>query len=97
MSWLSKGLKKVERGISHAIPHQHSADRRAANYAAKEQIALYKAQKEALEKEGKRIEEDRAVTKEKIARKQISAGRRAYRQPGFMEEASTGYGDSLGR
>jgi hypothetical protein len=51
MSWLSKGLKGIERGISNAIPHTHSEERRAAIAAAKEQIDYYKDAKEKLDKQ----------------------------------------------
>lgn len=96
MSKLSKWLKSAERAISNVIPHQHSADRRAANQAVAEQIDYYQKQKEEIAKESKRVEEDRAAEKQKIAQKQIRSARRAYRAPGFMDEASTGYSDTLG-
>jgi len=96
MSWLSKGLKKAERAISNAIPHQHSADRRAANQAAKEQIDFYQKQKAEMEKESTRVENERNEQKEKINKKQIKSARRAYRAPGFLDEQSSGYNDTLG-
>ncbi len=96
MSWLSKGLKKAEKWVSNHIPHQHSADRRAANQAVSEQISYYQQQKEELAKESARVEEDRAAEKKKIATKQIKSARHAYRAPGFMDEANGGYTDKLG-
>ena len=96
MSKLSKWLKKAEKAISNVIPHQHSADRRQANEAVAEQISYYKTQKEEIAKESKRVDEDRAAEKSKIAQKQIRSARRAYRAPGFMDEASSGYSDTLG-
>lgn len=96
MSKLSKWLKKAEHAISNAIPHQHSADRRAANEAVAQQIDYYKTTKEEIQKESKRVEEDRNTEKQKIAQKQIKSARRAYRAPGFMDEASSGYNDTLG-
>ena len=96
MSWLSEGLKKIEHVISNAIPHQHSADRRAANQAAKEQIDFYQQQKAAMEKEAMRVEQERKEQKERINRKQIQSARRAYRAPGFLDEESSGYTDKLG-
>lgn len=96
MSKLSKWLKKAERAISNAIPHQHSADRRAANQAVAEQIDYYQKQKEEMAKESKRVEDERTAEKQKISEKQIRSARRAYRSPGFMDEASTGYSDTLG-
>lgn len=96
MSKLSKWLKKAERAISNVIPHQHSADRRAANQAVAEQIDYYQKQKEELAKESKRVEDERTAEKQKISEKQIRSARRAYRSPGFMDEASTGYSDTLG-
>jgi len=96
MSKLSKWLKKAEKAISNVITHQHSADRRAANQAVAEQIDYYKKAKEEIAAESKRVEEDRASQKDKIAKKQIKSARHAYRAPGFMDEASSGYNDTLG-
>ncbi len=96
MSKLSKWLKKAERAISNVIPHQHSEDRRLANGAMTEQIDYYQKAKAEMEKESKRVEEARTTEKAKIAKKQIRSARHAYRAPGFMDEASTGYGDTLG-
>lgn len=96
MSWLSKGLKKAEKWISNHIPHQHSADRRAANQAVAEQVDYYQKQKEELAKESTRVEQERTQEKQKIATKQIKSARRAYRAPGFMDEPSSGYSDKLG-
>ncbi len=96
MSKLSKWLKKAERAISNAIPHQHSADRRAANQAVSEQIEYYHKAKEEMETESKRVEDERTKEKTKIAKTQIKSMRRAYRAPGFMDEASGGYSDTLG-
>jgi hypothetical protein len=96
MSNLSKWLKKAEKAISNAIPHQHSADRRAANQAVAEQIDYYQKQKDEMAKESKRVEDERATEKAKIDKKQIKSMRRAYRAPGFMEEANSGISDTLG-
>lgn len=96
MSKLSKWLKKAERAISNVIPHQHSADRRAANQAVAEQIDYYQKQKEEMAKESKRVEDERNAEKQKVSEKQIRSARRAYRSPGFMDEASSGYSDKLG-
>ena len=96
MSKLSKWLKKAEKAISNTIPHEHSEDRRAVNQAVAEQIDYYKKQKDEMAKESKKIEEDRATEKNKISEKQIRSARRAYRAPGFMDEESSGYSDTLG-
>lgn len=96
MGTLGKWLKKVEKKISNIIPHQHSADRRAANQAVAEQIDFYRTQKNTMTKESMRVEEDRNTEKTKISKKQIKSARHAYRAPGFMDEASSGYGDTLG-
>jgi len=95
MSKLSKFLHKAEKKISNAIPHQHSADRRAANEAAAQQIEYYKTAKDTMEKETQRVESEREAEKTKISQKQIRSARRAYRTPGFMEEAQGGYGETL--
>ena len=96
MSKLSKWAKKMERKISAAIPHEHSADRRAANQAAAEQIDYYQKAKEEMAAEATRVESERMTEKQKIAQKQIKSMRRAYRAPGFMDEASQEYTDTLG-
>jgi DNA-binding protein H-NS len=96
MSKLSKWLKKAEQAVSNAIPHQHSADRRAANQAVAEQMEYYKTAKETMTKESDRVEAERNRTNAKIDKKQIKSARHAYRAPGFMDEASTGYSDTLG-
>jgi len=96
MSWLSKGFKGIERGISNAIPHQHSADRRAANQAVAEQIDYYQKAKDEMAAESKRVEDERAAGKKKIAEKQIKGMQRAYRSPGFLEETSSNLSNKLG-
>jgi len=96
MSTLSKWLKKAEKFVSNIIPHQHSADRRAANAAAAEQIAFYKEQKDMMTKEATRLEGEREQEKRRIAQKQIRSMRRAYRAPGFMESAGSGLSDTMG-
>lgn len=95
MSKLSKGLKKVEKKISNIVPHQHSEDRRLANQEVSEQIDLYKKQKELMDSEAKRVEFERKQQQDKVSRKQISSARHAYRQPGFMDEQSSGYDNTL--
>lgn len=96
MSTLSKWLKKAEKAISNVIPHQHSADRRAANAAMAEQISFYKEQKDMMTKEATRLESERDSEKKKIAQRQIKSMRRAYRAPGFMDSAGNELSDTLG-
>ncbi len=96
MSKLSKWLKGAEKAVSNAIPHQHSADRRAANEAVSEQIEYYKTSKAEMAAEKERVEGERKTEKAKIAKKQIKSARRAYRAPGFMDEATSDYGETLG-
>jgi len=96
MSKLSRWLKKAEKAISNTIPHQHSADRRAANQAVAEQISFYQQQKEQMASESAKIESEREREKQKIAEKQIRSMRRAYRMPGFMDEADPGLSNTLG-
>lgn len=96
MSKLSKWLKKAEHAVSNAIPHEHSADRRAANQAVAEQIDFYQQQKADMAEEKTRVEDERASERQKIQKKQIKSMRRAYRAPGFMDEAAGGLSDTLG-
>lgn len=94
--WFKKQGKSIEKHVSNIVPHQHSADRRAANEAVAAQIEFYKNQKEELAKESQRVEDERQTEKTKISEKQIRSARRAFRSPGFMEEESSGYGTTLG-
>lgn len=94
--WFKKQGKSIEKHISNIIPHQHSADRRAANQAVAEQIDFYQKQKAELESESKRVEDERTQEKKKVADKNIKSMRRAYRAPGFMDEANPGMSETLG-
>lgn len=96
MSKLSKWLKSAEKAISNVIPHQHSADRRAANQAVSEQIGYYQKQKEVMEAESKQINNDREKEKEAVSKQQIKSMRRNYRSPGFLDEAPDRLTDTLG-
>ena len=57
MSWLSKLGKKIERGVSALIPHEHSAEKRD-RMAAMTQLA---EQKTAYETQTKAIQEEKGV------------------------------------
>lgn len=96
MSMFSKALHKIEKGISNVIPHQHSADRRAAMEATQAQIQSYKDQKEQQLKEQERIAAEKKIENAKLNEKSAKAAHIAYRAPGFMEEASTGLSNTLG-
>jgi len=96
MSKLSTWLHRTEKKISKAIPHQHSAERRAANQAVAEQIQYYQDAKKEMTEEKKRVEGEREREEDKIGKKKIRAARRAYRAPGFMEEANPALSDTLG-
>ncbi len=89
-------FKKIEKFISNAIPHQHSRDRRAANEAVAEQIDYYQKAKAEMASESKRVSDERASERKKIQEKQIKSMRRAYRAPGFLDEASGAMSDTLG-
>ena len=92
--------KKVEQGISdfvgNIVPHKSARERRAEHEAVASQIDYYKQQKEAITAEATRTESEREVGKKKIAEKQIKSMKRAYRSPGFLEEASGDLGNKLG-
>lgn len=96
MSSLNKWIKKAAQAVSNTIPHQHSADRRAANQAVTEQIDFYQKQREEMANESKRVEVERTAQRDKIQQKQIKSMRRAYRAPGFMDQASASLSDTLG-
>lgn len=57
MSWLSKLGKKIERGVSALIPHEHSAQKRAREY----EINNLKEQKAAYETQTKELKDQREV------------------------------------
>lgn len=86
MSWLSKWGKKAERFISNAIPHQHSADRRAAMQAANEQIQYYKDLKNEAAQQKKEFEREKKEEQRKLAEKQARSLRRRKRSPGFLQD-----------
>lgn len=96
MSMLSSGLKGLERGISNAIPHVHSADRRASMQMAKEQIDYYRQAKTELEAQRKQTEADKESTRQRINETEIRARQRQYRRGGFMAPPNEGIRDSLG-
>jgi hypothetical protein len=96
MSWLSQGLKNVERGISNIIPHQHSADRRATMEATKQQIDYYQQAKEELNKNRVEAEEEKKQARQKVNEKEIRARQRLYRRGGFLQEPSAAPKDTLG-
>ena len=89
-------FKKTEKWISKGIPHQHSAERRAANQAVSEQISYYTKAKADMAEEKTRVEAERVEGKKKLAQKQIKSMQRAYRSPGFLEDASGELGSKLG-
>jgi len=90
MSMLSEGLKKTERKISSAIPHEHSADKRANMYASREQMQFYQEQKDALHKASADASTQRAAEQKKVHEKQIRALRNNYqRRSGLMGSTET--------
>lgn len=89
-------LRTTEHMLSRAVPHQHAADRRAANEAAAQQIELYKQQKASLEAEAKRLQDEKDANTKKTNEKQIKNLRRSYRAPGSQEDMQSGYSDTLG-
>lgn len=93
---LSKGIKSIERGISNAIPHTHSSEKRAAMNAAKEQIDYYQKAKEDLVKTRTEAENEKSMQRSKINEKQIRARQRLYRRGGFLEAPASSPQETLG-
>ena len=90
MSMLSKGLKSVEKSISNTIPHEHSADKRADMYAARDQMQFYQQQKEALTKSADTLSAQKATESQKLHQSQIRALRSHYkRRSGLMTSPSS--------
>jgi predicted ribosome quality control (RQC) complex YloA/Tae2 family protein len=96
MSSLSKVLKKAERSISKLIPHQHSADIRAANAATKAQLDYYQEAKDTMHKQNEEIAQEKAMESQKIHEKQIRAMRNKFRSPGFLGTDTDSNPDTLG-
>lgn len=84
MSWLSKGLKKIEGAIADVIPHQSAAEKRMKTDA----INSYYQQKEAALAEQARIGAAKDVESRRIQEKQIRSMRRRYRSSGFLQPMS---------
>lgn len=62
MIWLSNLGKKIERGVSGLIPHEHSAQKRAREYemtALAEQKAAYEKQTKELSDQKKVVDFDK--------------------------------------
>ena len=89
MSMLSQGLKSIERGISAAVPHEHSADKRASMYAARDQMQFYQQQKDALAQSAERLSQQKASESQKLHQSQIRALRSSYRRRSSLMAAPT--------
>lgn len=96
MSWLSKGLKKVENWVADKIPHTSAAEKRAAMQATKSQIDYYNQAKEELTQQRADTEEKKNEDSKRISEKQIRARQRTYRRAGFMSEPTGAPSDKLG-
>lgn len=96
MSWLSKWGKKAEKFVSNVVPHQHSAERRAAMSAAQEQIDMYRGLKDEAAKRRQEYEDDKKKEQQKLAEKQARGLRRRRRAPGFMQDSGGDVNEKLG-
>lgn len=92
MSWLSKGLKKIEGAIANVIPHQTAAERRAKADA----VQSYYQQKEQALAEQQRIGQEKDFERQRIQEKTIRAMRRKYRAPGLLQSSPGEISDKLG-
>jgi len=90
MSMLSRELKGIERKISSAIPHAHSADTRANMYAAREQMQFYREQKDEYNKQAAKLSDQKAVETKKLHEKQIRTLRSHYKKRSGLMSSSTG-------
>ncbi len=97
MSWLSKGLKKAERWIGSKIPHTSAAEKRAQMQATKEQMDLYKEQKETLHQAAEDLAKQKETERQKLNEQQIRSLRRNFRRSsGFMGTPEGQVKDTLG-
>lgn len=95
MSWLSKGLKGIERGVGKLIPHQSASERRQQMYAVREQMDFYKTQKEELHKANEQVAAEKKLESDRLHEKQIRSLRRGYRRRGgFMGTDSGAQGNA---
>ena len=93
MSWLSKGLKKIEGAIADVIPHTSAAERRARADA----VSSYYSQKQSALEEQQRIGAEKQMEQQRLQEKTIRSMRRRYRASGFMQPMSdSGYNEKLG-
>jgi polyribonucleotide nucleotidyltransferase len=88
--------KPAEKAISNAIPHVHSAEKRAAMEATKAQIDYYNQAKNDAAELKKSNEAAKNEERKKINEKEIRARQRIYRRQGFMSEPSAGPSEKLG-
>jgi len=84
VSWLSKGLKKIEGAIADVIPHQSAAEKRMKTDA----INSYYQQKEAAMAEQSKISAAKDLESRRIHEKQIRSMRRRYKSSGFLQPMS---------
>lgn len=85
MSWIGNLGKKIERGISNLIPHEHSRDKRAQMQATKQQMDMYRDMKDQATKAASELNEQKQVELTKLHQKQIRSLRNNYRRhTGFM-------------
>lgn len=91
MTILNKIIKAPERALSKIIPHQHAADRRAANELAAQQIEVYKTSKAQLEAEEGRLKVEKENERVKANSKLIHNLQYGLRAPSIMGDmTSTG-------
>jgi hypothetical protein len=83
-------FKKIEKKISNAIPHQHSADKRADMYAAREQMQYYQQQKDSMNAASEKLNLQKQTESEKLHKQQIRGLRSHYKsRSGMMGAPST--------
>ena len=78
----------AERAISKVIPHQHSADKRAASALTKQQMDYYQSAKDEMHKQSEDIAAQKTTESNKIHEKQIRSMRNTFRNPGFLGSGS---------
>ena len=99
---LKKGYKKLpaakinkwaEKKISNIIPHEHSADRRASMYAAKEQMDFYHEQRDTLNKASEDLNAQKKTESQQLHKQQIRSLRSHYKsRSGLMSGSSSSSG-----
>lgn len=95
MSWLSKLGKKIERGVSGLIPHEHSAQKRAREY----EMNSLRDQKAEYETQAKELKDQKSVVdfdKKEQGKRAAAAFKRLRSGSGGLSDSEMSISNKLG-